>query len=48
MNTGQQFALADDFYLIGLDDRTSRPRLHAKAMSLGTAAALLSELVLAN
>ena len=48
VNTGQQFALADDFYLIGLDDRTSRPRLHAKAMSLGTAAALLSELVLAN
>ena len=25
MNIGQ-FALADDFYLIGLDDRTGRPR----------------------
>lgn len=41
-------AIADDFYLIGLDERTSRPRLHAKAMSLGTAAALLAELVLSN
>jgi hypothetical protein len=42
------FSLADDFYLIGLDGRTNRPRLHAKAMGLGVAAALLAELVLAN
>jgi hypothetical protein len=42
------FSLADDFYLIGLDGRTNRPRLHAKAMNLGVAAALLAELVLAN
>jgi len=47
VNIGQ-FALADDFYLIGLDDRTGRPRLHAKALGLGTAAALLAELVLAD
>jgi hypothetical protein len=46
--TTEQFALADDFYLIGLDDRTGKPRLHSKAMSLGAAAALLSELVLAD
>ena len=42
------FSLADDFYLIGLDGRTIRPRLHTKAMGLGVAAALLAELVLAN
>jgi len=42
------FSLADDFYLIGLDGRTNRPRLHTKAMNLGVAAALLAELVLAN
>ncbi len=42
------FSLADDFYLIGLDGRTTRPRLHHKAMGLGVAAALLAELVLAN
>ena len=42
------FSLADDFYLIGLDGRTNRPRLHAKAMNLGVGAALLAELVLAN
>jgi len=42
------FSLADDFYLIGLDGRTNRPRLHHKAMSLAVAAALMSELVLAN
>jgi hypothetical protein len=46
--TTEQFALADDFYLIGLDDRMGKPRLHGKAMSLGTAAALLAELVLAD
>jgi hypothetical protein len=43
-----QLAIADDFFLIGMDERTGRPRLHAKAMSLGAAAALLSELVLSN
>ncbi len=42
------FSLADDFYLIGLDGRTNRPRLHAKAMGLGVAAALMAELVLNN
>jgi len=42
------FSLADDFYLIGLDGRSNRPRLHAKAMALGVAAALLAELVLAD
>jgi hypothetical protein len=42
------FSLADDFYLIGLDGRNNRPRLHAKAMSLGVAAALMAELVLNN
>jgi Golgi phosphoprotein 3 (GPP34) len=42
------FSLADDFYLIGLDGRSNRPRLHAKAMGLGVAAALLAELVLNN
>jgi Golgi phosphoprotein 3 (GPP34) len=41
-------SLADDFYLIGLDGRTTRPRLHTKALGLGVAAALLAELVLAN
>jgi hypothetical protein len=41
-------SLADDFYLIGLDGRTNRPRLHSKAMGLGVAAALLAEMVLAN
>jgi hypothetical protein len=41
-------AISEDFYLIGLDERTGRPRLHAKAMSLGTSAALLAELVLAD
>ena len=42
------FSLADDFFLIGLDGRTNRPRLHAKAMGLGVAAALMAELVLSN
>lgn len=41
-------AIADDFYLIALDERTGRPRLNAKAMSLGLSAALLCELVLAD
>jgi hypothetical protein len=42
------FSLADDFYLISLDGRSNRPRLHAKAQGLAVAAALMSELVLAN
>lgn len=44
----EPIAIADDFYLIALDERTGRPRLHAKAMSLGLAAALLCELVLSD
>lgn len=42
----QQIAVADDLYLMALDERTGKPRLHAHAMGLGLSAALLVELVL--
>lgn len=42
------FSLAEDFYLVGLDARTNRPRLHKRAMGLGVSGALLAELVLAG
>ena len=42
----QQIAIADDFYLMALDERTGKPRLHGHAMALGLSGALLSELVL--
>jgi hypothetical protein len=38
--------LADDLFLVALDDRTGRSALHPKALGLGLAGALLSELVL--
>jgi len=37
--------LADDFFLIALDDRTGRLELHPAAMGVGLAGALLGELV---
>jgi hypothetical protein len=37
--------LADEFYRLAHDDVTGRPRLHARAVGLGLAAALLGELV---
>lgn len=47
-NRSQHLPIADDFYLMALDERTGKPRLHAHAMALGLSAALLSELVLAD
>lgn len=44
----EPIAIADDFYLMALDERSGRPRLHSRAMGLGLAAALLSELILAD
>lgn len=41
-------ALADEFFLIAHDDRSGRARLHPRAVSLGLAAALLGELLLAG
>lgn len=38
--------LADEFFLIALDDRTGRPRLSSKVFGLGLAGALLGELIL--
>lgn len=38
--------LADEFFLIALDDRTGRPRLSPKVFGLGLAGALLGELLL--
>lgn len=38
--------LSDDLFLIAHDDTTGRPRLHARAVELGLAGALLAELVL--
>lgn len=38
--------LADEFFLIALDDRTGRPRLSPRVFRLGLAGALLAELVL--
>lgn len=46
--SSQQIAIADDFYLMALDERTGKPRLHTHAMALGLSAALLCELVLAD
>jgi Golgi phosphoprotein 3 (GPP34) len=43
-----QIAIADDFYLMALDERTGKPRLHGHAMSLGLSGALLCELVLGD
>jgi hypothetical protein len=40
--------LADDYFLISLDDRSGRGRLSAPVQSLGQAAALVGELVLAG
>ncbi len=37
--------LADDFYWLSHHDGTGRPRLHARAVELGCAAAILAELV---
>lgn len=42
----EPIAIADDFYLMALDERTGRPRLHNRAMGLGLAAGLLCELVI--
>ncbi len=39
------FALADDFYWLSHHDGTGKPRLHARAIELGCAAALLAELI---
>jgi hypothetical protein len=44
----EQPSIADEFFLIALDDRTGKPRLHSRALSLGVAAGLLSELVLSD
>lgn len=38
--------LADEFFLIALDDRTGRLRLSSKVFGLGAAGALLGELLL--
>lgn len=38
--------LADELFLVALDDRTGRPRLAPKVLGLGLAGALLAELVL--
>ena len=40
--------VADDLFLVALDDRTGRSRLHARAMGLGLAGGLLAELVLSG
>ncbi|MCP2325223.1 hypothetical protein HDA40_003730 [Hamadaea flava] len=37
--------LGDDFFRLAHDDGTGRPRLHAKALNVGCAAALLAELI---
>ncbi|HEY1486536.1 MAG TPA: GPP34 family phosphoprotein [Micromonosporaceae bacterium] len=39
-------SIADDLFLVALDERTGRVRLHHHALSLGLAAALLAELTL--
>ena len=44
----EPIAIADDFYLMALDERSGRPRLHSRAMGLGLAAGLLCELILAE
>jgi Golgi phosphoprotein 3 GPP34 len=41
----EPIAIADDFYLMALDERSGRPRLHSRAMGLGLAAGLLCELI---
>ncbi len=46
--SSEPIAIADDFYLMALDERSGRPRLHNRAMGLGLAAALLCELVMAE
>jgi hypothetical protein len=40
--------LADDLFLIALDDRTGRFRIEAGALGLGLGAAMLAELYLAG
>lgn len=44
----EPIAIADDFYLMALDERSGRPRLHGRAMGLGLAAGLLCELIIAE
>jgi len=39
-------SIADDLFLVALDERTGRIRLHPRALSLGLAGALLAELAL--
>jgi hypothetical protein len=39
-------SIAEDLFLVALDERTGRTRLHPRALSLGLAAALLAELAL--
>jgi Golgi phosphoprotein 3 GPP34 len=39
-------SIADDLFLVALDERTGRIRLHPRALGLGLAAALLAELAL--
>jgi Golgi phosphoprotein 3 (GPP34) len=39
-------SIADDLFLVALDERTGRIRLHPRALSFGLAAALLAELAL--
>jgi len=38
--------LADDYFLLGVSDRTGRPKLAPKVFALGVAGALLGELIL--
>lgn len=37
-------SIADDLFLVALDERTGKPRLHPRALSIGLAGALLAEL----
>lgn len=39
-------SIAEDFFLVALDERGGRPRLHPRALGLGLAAGLIAELAL--
>jgi len=42
----EPLSIADDLFLISLDERTGRTRLHQRALSVGVAGGLVAELVL--